>query len=70
MFASRILPQEKLDVQVSDPDAEAKVVQHLPAAKLTEGVSYEASALVVVNHKKTRSQVSITITAKHSARFI
>ena len=59
------LPQEKLDVQVSDPDAEAKVVQHLPAAKLTEGVSYEASALVVVNHKKTRSQVSITITAKH-----
>jgi hypothetical protein len=66
------LPQEKLDVQVSDPDAVASIVQHLPAAKLTEGVSYKAAVKVLVKHTKcTRTQhaptptpVSITITSK------
>lgn len=74
IVSSMWLPQEDLAVDIDgDSTAHASIEPYMPAAKLTDGVSYKSAAKVVVKHSKAVSnshwfvaatKVVITITAK------
>lgn len=62
------LPMERLAVKVSgDPSVEASIEEHLPGAKLTQGVSYTASAKVVITHKQSAAAAAASGAAADAA---
>jgi hypothetical protein len=74
IVSSMWLRQEDLAVKIiGDSTAEASIEPYIPAAKLTDGVSYKAAAKVVVKHMEAvgnsqrslaATKVIITITSK------
>eukprot|EP01043_Picozoa_sp_COSAG02_P063717 COSAG02_NODE_9109_length_2327_cov_1.016158_2_plen_120_part_00 len=74
IVSSMWLPQENLAVKIDgDSTAHASIAPYIPAAKLTNSVSYKAAAKVVVKHSEAvgnsqrsvaEAKVVITITAK------
>ena len=74
IVSSMWLRQEDLAVKIiGDSTADASIEPYIPAARLTDGVSYKAAAKVVVKHMEEAGnsqrspatmKVTITITSK------